>query len=201
MTSSQQGFAESTSTNLLRRVVAGEQEAWRRFVRLYSALIYSRCRARELSAEDSADVVQDVLGRVYRSVGDFRRDEPGQGFRRWLRTITANVIRDHVRLKALEPRGIDIELLADLLHDAESTGAGDSSSPIVPSAETLIVRAAIDRIRVDYEVLTWTAFWRTVVDGAPAFEVAADLKMTPGSVRQARYKILRRLRAELVTGT
>jgi DNA-directed RNA polymerase specialized sigma24 family protein len=34
------------------------------------------------------------------------------------------------------------------------------------------------------------------VDGVPAVEVACELGMTAGAVRQAKYRILRRLRQE-----
>ena len=61
----------------------------------------------------------------------------------------------------------------------------------------LVLRQALESIRVDYETNTWQAFWRTAVDGEPTADVAQDLGLTPGNVRQARYKILKRMREEL----
>ncbi|MEZ6127738.1 MAG: hypothetical protein R3C59_03590 [Planctomycetaceae bacterium] len=49
---------------------------------------------------------------------------------------------------------------------------------------------------VEFEQKTWQAFWLTAVEGQPANDVAADLNMTHGGVRQAKYKTLKRLRLE-----
>jgi hypothetical protein len=40
-------------------------------------------------------------------------------------------------------------------------------------------------------------FWRTVIDGQSSPQIAADLGLTPHAVRQATYRVLQRLRAEL----
>ena len=192
-------YSESTSTDLLNRVIQGEQQAWTRFVELYSALIYSRCRAANLSPHDAADVTQEVFRRIYRTIPTFRRDEPGQGFRRWLRTIAGNVIVDHFREQKQHPEALGGTTIGEWLaalpdpfsDDSEGSSATDCSSQEGPLLRKL------HSIQVDYEAQTWQAFWLTTVEGRSPGDVAEDLKMTPGSVRQAKYKILRRLRSEL----
>ncbi|MGO8750097.1 MAG: hypothetical protein ACLQNE_29480 [Thermoguttaceae bacterium] len=44
-----------------------------------------------------------------------------------------------------------------------------------------------------FQERTWRAFLRTVVDGAGAVEVAAELKITTRAVRQAKHRGLQRL--------
>lgn len=191
--------SESTSTDLINRVIEGDQQAWTEFVELYSALIYSRCRAASLSPHDSADVTQEVFRRIYRTIPNFRRDEPGQGFRRWLRTIAANVIVDHFREQNRHPEafgGTTIGEWLSELPDPFSENPDDTSSGEYSSGTGPLHRK-LQAIRMDYESLTWQAFWLTTVEGRSPADVASDLQMTPGSVRQAKYKILRRLRTEL----
>ena len=187
----------STSTNLLKRVIAGEQEAWCKFVGIYSALIYSRCRRRGVGEADSADLVQNVLVRVFKSIGSFRRDQLGQGLRRWLKTIARNVISDYLREAALGQHGIAQSDLAGLLADIEASDDGSISDPNTEPASVVILRPVLDAMKIDYEEKTWQAFWRTAVDAEPTADVAADLGISQGTVRQARYKILKRLRDEL----
>ncbi len=175
----------------------GEQEAWERFVAIYSALIYSRCRRLGVRPCDSADIVQDVLERVYRSIGTFRRDQPNQGLRRWLKTIARHVIVDYFKDRPPERTGLSSDLLAGLLDDMTSPDAESQSG--LPN-EPLVIRAMrplLEMIRQDYEHPTWMAFWRTVVEQESTSLVAADLNLSKGTVRQARYKILKRLRAEM----
>ena len=52
----------TTSVSLLGRLRQPEdQEAWRRFVHLYSPLLYYWARSVKLPAADAADLVQEVL--------------------------------------------------------------------------------------------------------------------------------------------
>jgi RNA polymerase sigma-70 factor (ECF subfamily) len=58
-------------------------------------------------------------------------------------------------------------------------------------------RRAIELIRAEFEDRTWRAFWLTAVEGRMAAEVGVELGMAKGAVRQAKYRVLRRLREEL----
>src|SRR4051812_19850568 len=89
--------SELTSASLLDRIRADDPEAWRRFVQLYSPLVYSWCRRAGLNTEDTADLTQEVFRSVAGHVGSFRRDRPGDTFRGWLWTITRNKLRDFFR--------------------------------------------------------------------------------------------------------
>ena len=187
----------STSTDLLKRIVNGEQEAWERFVAIYSALIYSRCRRLGVRPCDSADIVQDVLERVYKSIGTFRRDQPDQGLRRWLKTIARNVIIDYFKELPPERSGLSNDLLDGLLDDmSPMDGESLSGKPAEPLA-IRTMRPLLALIKQDYEQQTWMAFWRTAVELESTSQVAADLDLSQGTIRQARYKILKRLRAEM----
>jgi RNA polymerase sigma-70 factor (ECF subfamily) len=57
--------------------------------------------------------------------------------------------------------------------------------------------AALALIRSEFEPRTWQAFWLTAVEGRPPDEVSSELKMSPGAVRVAKSRVLRRLREEL----
>ena len=71
----------ATSTDLLNQVVAGDQEAWGRFVEIYSSLIYVCCRRRGVAEADAADLGQNVLRRVFLSIAELDRNGPGEGQR------------------------------------------------------------------------------------------------------------------------
>jgi RNA polymerase sigma-70 factor (ECF subfamily) len=63
--------------------------------------------------------------------------------------------------------------------------------------ERALFARALDLIRGEFEERTWSAFWRTAVDGRAAKDVGADLGMSAGAVRVAKSRVLRRLRQEL----
>lgn len=189
--------SQSTSTSLLCRVIDGDQEAWERFVVNYSTLIYARCRQRGVQGDDAADLVQEVMRSVHQSLGQFRRDGPDQGLRRWLKTIARNVITDHFRRKAREQHGLGQDVVSGLIDDLRAPNDEDTGGLTYDPGHRLMLRRILETARLDYEERTWQAFWRTAVEGQKAVDVARDLGLSDGAVRQARHKILKRLRTEL----
>src|SRR5688572_20245406 len=95
----------TTSVSLLERLAQpGDQEAWQRFVRLYTPVLYSwACRA-GLQESDTADLVQDVLVVVFRKLSLFQRTG-SCSFRKWLRTVMSNKMRDHWKRRAASAVG------------------------------------------------------------------------------------------------
>lgn len=190
--------SSSTSSTLLERLRAGRPEAWERFVRLYGPTVYRWCRRSGLAAEDAADVLQEVLAAVARSLPGFRRDRPEDSFGGWLATITRNKVRDHYRRRqgrAEAPGGTTAqERMAEIPLPPEP----DEDS-IHPDAESnaWLARGVLESIRAEFEERTWEAFWQTAVEERLAADVAADLDMTVGAVYTAKSRVLRRLRQAL----
>lgn len=49
----------------------------------------------------------------------------------------------------------------------------------------------------DFNTITWQAFSRVTLQEHSIQDVARDLKLTENAVRQAKFRVLRRLRDEL----
>jgi RNA polymerase sigma-70 factor (ECF subfamily) len=186
---------DRTSLTLLARVQADEPAAWERFVELYAPLVHYWCRRAELGAETTADVFQDVFQAVAQHIGGFHRDRPGDTLRGWLRTVTANKIRDYYRRYADEPAAQGGTTARLLLQDVPDPLSGEDAEET--SVMRRSVRRALEWIRGDFEPSTWQAFWRTQVEEQSPSDVATELNMTPAAVRKAKYRVLQRLREEL----
>jgi RNA polymerase sigma-70 factor (ECF subfamily) len=164
-------------------------------VRLFGPLVYHWGRRGGLQAHDAADMVQDVFRSVLAGIEGFRRDQPGDSFRGWLWTISQNRIRDHYRRRNKQPQpqgGPETEHAWEQISDPVSQSASSNLTD-----EASLVRRALAVIQGEFEPNTWKAFWKAAVEGQPANEIAADLGMTAGAVRQAKYRVLLRLRREL----
>jgi RNA polymerase sigma-70 factor (ECF subfamily) len=186
----------ATSRSLLDRVRADEPDAWDRLVGLYAPLVYHWCRAWGLPEQDVADVLQDVFQAVASHVSGFRKEREGDTFRGWLRTIAHNKVRDYYRRSGREPGGA-----GGTEANLRLANLPDDDPPDDPSADEAAERGllgrTLDLIRSEFEPRTWQAFWQTAVDGRAPIDVATDLGMTPGAVRVAKSRVLRRLREEL----
>jgi RNA polymerase sigma-70 factor (ECF subfamily) len=194
--------SSATSRSLLDRVQADERDAWDRLVHLYAPLVLQWCRGRGLQEHDVADVFQNVFQSVVASVGNFRREREGDTFRGWLRRITQNKMHDHFRRLGRESPGVGGSSVQEWWSqvpeppafspptDGELLGGSDA-------AERSLFARVLGLIRDEFEERTWKAFWQTTIDGRAAPDVAADLAMSPGAVRVAKARVLRRLREEL----
>jgi RNA polymerase sigma-70 factor (ECF subfamily) len=185
------GGSEGTSLTLLQRLRANEAAAWETVVRLYSELVWRWCSRAGVRGADADDVAQEVFRAAASRLASFRRDRPGDTFRGWLRGITRNMVRQHFRRRARQPGA------AGDPHDQLPEVADPVSADEDEAEADLVCRQAVELIRGEFEERTWTAFWRSVIDGRPTDEVAAGLGVTPAAVRKARSRVLRRLREHL----
>ncbi len=119
-------------------------------------------------------------------------------FRGWLWTITRNKLRDAARRTRGSPSAAGgSTALAQLQAIPEPLESLDEPPSHVADDAELTSRA-LAQIESSFAAQTWQAFWRTVVDGLPTDVVAAQLGLSVASVRQARSRVMRRLRQQLL---
>ncbi len=80
---------------LVRRCVAGDAAAWQEIVQQYNRRIYNICYRFSGSADDAADLTQEVFIKIYRTLGTF--DGTRAAFMTWVTTVTRNLLVDHFR--------------------------------------------------------------------------------------------------------
>jgi RNA polymerase sigma-70 factor (ECF subfamily) len=187
----------ATSHDLLDQLKADDAQAWDRLVFLYAPLVYRWCRRWDLRDQDIADILQDVFQAVAAHIATFRKERAGDTFRGWLRTIARNKVQDHFRRLGREPEGVGGTDAQIRLSSLPADGPADDEDSPDETAERLLLSRGLDLIRNEFEDRTWKAFWGTTVDGRDTKDVALDLQMSPGAVRVAKSRVLRRLREEL----
>src|SRR6266852_2792530 len=101
-----------TRPSLLRRIRnPADTEAWQAFVDVYGPLIYRHGRSKGLQDADAAEVTQEVLLQVCRSIQQFEYSPERGRFRDWLGTVTQNKIRRffHKEADVVHARGYSQE--------------------------------------------------------------------------------------------
>jgi RNA polymerase sigma-70 factor (ECF subfamily) len=186
----------SISSTLLERLRAHDAEAWQRLADLYGPLVYHWCRRSGLRTPDAADVFQEVFAAVSGTIAAFRRGVASDTFRGWLWTITRNKIRDHFRAQDHQVEavgGTDAQIrLADLPEDCTDSSTDEDRRELGG-----LFQRALTIVQSEFEDHTWNAFWRIAVEERQTADVAAELGMSVNAVRQAKSRVLRRLRVEL----
>jgi len=156
--------------------------------------VYHCCRLSGLRAEDAADVLQEVFRAVLRAIPDFRREGPDDTFRGWLRVITRNKIRDHFRRVAAQPAAVGG---TDAQQRFMQTAAEESDDSGSAGPLSILVRKALALVQAEFEPSTWQAFWQATVEQRSTAEIAKEMGVSQAAVRQAKCRVLRRLRLEL----
>jgi RNA polymerase sigma-70 factor (ECF subfamily) len=186
---------QSTSLSLLDRVRRSEASAGERFVSQYEGLIAPWCAQAGLREPQIADVKQEVFLAVHGHLDQFSKAAHTGSFRGWLRQITRNKAIDHWRKQLPEPAVGGTEAL-QRLNELQAEGSGAEEEAAVREDRQFVLRRAVELIRRDFEENTWRAFWRTVVDGREAAEVAQELGITRNAVYLAKARVLHRLQEE-----
>lgn len=186
-----------TSASLLEDLREhADPRSWRRLMDIYWPLVYGWLRQRGLQHDDAEDLGQDVLHVLMRELPSFRYDRNRGSFRGWLRTITANRLRnfrrkDRARLVSLD--GTDWSRLGGELEDP----ASQLSLQWDQEHDRFVARRLLEAIECEFEPTTWQAFRRVAYDGDKPAVVANDLGVSINAVFIAKSRVLRRLRDKM----
>jgi len=181
----------STPVSLLERLRQQyEEDAWERFVQLYTPLLCHWVRRLGLKGQDAADLVQDIFTVLVKKLPEFSYD-PSKRFRGWLWTVTLNCCRERLRRPQLPVQPGDPAILT------QATTPGVAEEVAEEEYRQYLTRRALDLMQAEFQPATWKAFWECVVNERPAAAVAAELGLTENAVYLAKARVLHRLREEL----
>lgn len=185
-----------TSASLLEILRDQPDEAhWRRLVDLYSPLIAGWLRAYAAPTSDADDLVQEVLLVVVRRLPEFQRRPQIGAFRCWLRTITANCLRDFWRARRIHPQGTGHDDFQRILEQLADSSSG-LSRQWDDEHDRVVTQRLLAALRPTFQESTWRAFAGTALEGRSPDEVAAELGVTVNAVFIAKSRVLSRLRQE-----
>lgn len=187
-----------TRVTLLTRLRDGRDgEAWREFFHLYGPVVYRFARNRGLQDADAADLMQDVLRSVARNAHRMEYDPKRGTFRGWLYTVTRNKIYNFLNGQRNRPRASGDSDAHERLESAPAREEDGPDADWEREYQQRLTDRAMDIVKDEFQPATWQAFWGTAVEGKPAGEVGAGLKMSAGAVYVAKSRVLARLRDEV----
>jgi RNA polymerase sigma-70 factor (ECF subfamily) len=160
------------------------------FADTYTPLIYRYCQQRGLQAADAADVTQEVLAQVARSISNYDYQPERGRFRNWLGTVTRNKIRRFREGKGRHACGREDEL-AEL-------PAPEPDPDWTAHFHAEVFRLACERVRGQFTPTSWQAFELVWLERRSAPKVANELGLPVEAVYVAKSRVLKRLREEVL---
>lgn len=188
----------TTSLTLLERLRSpGDQEAWLRFVKLYTPLLIHWTRRIGVSKHDAEDLIQDIFALLLRKLPEFRY-KSGGSFRSWLRVVALNKLRERHRQCQHGESNRVASAVVTLGTAVEEVPAPDEAAGFEETEyRKVLVGRGLELIRPEFNDTTWRAFHEHVEVGRGAAEVATQLNLRVGTVYAAKSRVLHRLRQEL----
>ena len=183
--------AQTRPSLLLRIRNAGDNQAWSQFAEVYAPLIFGFARRRGLQAHDAADLTQEVLAVVARSIRNLEYDPQRGSFRGWLYTVFHRKFLNFVAAQRRQPLGSGDTGILNLLHEQP---APKETEDWERSHEERRFAWASGQVRQKVEERTWQAFYQTAVEGKATKSVADELAMTVACVRLAKSRVMAQIR-------
>jgi RNA polymerase sigma-70 factor (ECF subfamily) len=180
---------------LIRIRDAQDLEAWRTFVVVYAPLVHAYCRKQGLQDADAADVCQEVLSQVSRSIRGFEYQPERGRFRDWLGQVTRSKLG---RFRNKEQRGLASGLGGEGPQPIDDAATTETDPEWTAECNRQIMRTALERIRPQFEAHTWRAFELAWLEDRPASDAADELSLSIEVVYKAKSRVLKRLREEVL---
>ena len=188
---------ETRNSLILRLPDRADLEAWDEFVAIYEPLVYRLARAKGLQDADAREIVQEVLVAVCRAVDRWEPDSQRGRFRDWLFSIARNLMINFLTRRRHRPLGMGHNAGLQLLEEETCASTSAESATFDLEYRREVFQWAAERVRAQVKERTWTAFWRSSIDGQSIAETARELGMSIGAVHIARSRVLGRLREEV----
>lgn len=179
----------STHMTLLNRLRNPEDtQGWDDFWEIYSPLVYSFCRRRDMQHEDALDVRQNAMLALRRSLPNF---DPAKGkFRGWFGQLIRREISKYKDKQIRDGRAVGGEFLPDNPAQSESEDWDSQFNGHV-------VQIALDRIKVEFGPVEWQVMQRVVLAGSKPRAVADDIGRDAAWISRVKYRLLQRLKTEV----
>ena len=190
-----QRHPSTVSPSILEGVRTRDQQAWDRLVHLYGPMVYRQCRGRGIQASDAKNLVQEVFLKVWNGLSTFDRERPNGTFTGWMKTITKNCVNEFYRQRGKQIDAIGGSGIQGLIE--ASPPPEEDETQECGEWDREVAQRALDLLETDFTGRNVQVFKELVVHGTPTADVAEKYEMTPAAVRQAKARILRRLRTEL----
>ena len=178
---------ELTDTEIIKRVLAGEQALYAQLVQRYQSYVFTLVLRFTDNREDAEEISQDVFVKAYRSLADFRGEAK---FSTWLYTIVRTSCITFLRKRRLDTTSLDNERTS---LQVESRESGFTANAIEQKSKHAMVNAAIRLLSPD-DCQILTLFYK----GEQSLEeIGRVMGLEPNTIKVKLHRARNRLKEKM----
>ena len=172
--------------SVVRRVLAGDVDAFRVLVDRYNDRLFQFCMARLGDSSDAEDAVQDVLVRAFRSLRSF---DPARSWSSWLFTIAANRVKSRYAAAASVRALVDRAGVEAAMADEAASEAANPERQALDALASESLRAAVATLHESYRAVVELYYFA----GLGVADVAAALGIGVEAVKTRLFRARKEL--------
>ena len=180
---------DDTSKTFVEQLQNEHAQAWGIFERVYAKFIRNILVRNGVRESDLDDVCQSVLIAVSRGVGGFEFRPQRASFRAWLKTVTVNRARDHLRKSAKKLEANELFRLDDF---PSQICTADEDEKNRQELGQLYERAIAELS--NYFRRESVEIFISLMKGSSVSQLAEETGKSAAAIRQTKVRILHRLR-------
>ncbi|HIE97582.1 MAG TPA: hypothetical protein EYG03_31090 [Planctomycetes bacterium] len=146
--------------------------AWTEFVCAYEPFLMRLVRNQGTPDRHAADVTQQLLMTIAKSVGGWKPDGKVASFRRWLGCVARNVV---IRFMTRERKQITGQGGSEFLVLLEEFNDTSIDAEQARQYEQELILWAAELVRGEFRQNSWRTFWETEIEGRSVAEVSRQL--------------------------
>ena len=181
-------MAEATDAEIVKRVLAGDSEAFRLLVDRHGRQVHRVANRIVGSSHDAEDVAQEVFIRAYRQLGTF---DHRSAFGTWLHRIAVRCAIDLIRSRQRrQETPTEEETLMSYVED-------DPIPPQERVARSADIQSAVKRAMRSLTALERTAFVLRHWEGMSIDEIAKALGTKVNATKHTVFRAVQKMRHQL----
>ena len=165
--------------------------AWTEFVCVYEPFLLRLVKKQGTPDQHAADVTQQLLLTIAKSVDRWRPDGKVASFRRWLGCVARNVV---IKFMTRERKQIAGRGGSEFLVQLEGITDDSIAAEQIRQYQHELILWAAELVRVEFRENSWRAFWETEIEGRSVADVSLELGVSTGSVYMSRSRVFARIR-------
>lgn len=183
-TAMEPSFSEEEAGDLVRRIAAGDRDAFLILTRAYQRKVFALAYSFFRNKEDALDLVQETFLRLFQKIESF---QAGRNFEAWLLQIARHLCIDHYRRNSARRREGECSTPVEDLPIADPRAERESRGSDIKDILSRCVDRLADRQK--------TIFIMRHYNQLKNEEIAGILDISTGTVKSLHFKALQNLRA------
>ena len=162
---------------IIRRVLAGEREAYAIIVENYKRPVYNLCYRLTGVLNDADDLAQDIFIRAYNQLKRFDTD---RNFFPWFYTIALNIIRNHQKKK----KNIQVKNIENTWNNPQNNASPDPEQRIFDKEESEKLQACVNQLPFIQQEAVVLRYYQEL----PFEEIAEILSISLSAAKMRVYR-------------